>query len=60
MTPYAFKIGDTVNKRSGYLFPGVIVAAFTTTAGKIRYVVEMKNFGLLHIFNEDQLMAVDI
>lgn len=50
-----FKIGDSVIKPSGYKFPGTIVAAFTTLAGKERYVVEMTDYGLLHIFNEDQL-----
>lgn len=60
MTDAKFKLGDTVNKRRGYLFPGVVVAVFRTTAGQIRYVVEMKHYGLLHIFNEEQLMLVDI
>jgi hypothetical protein len=55
MTKFKFKIGDHVNKTKGYDFPGIIVAAFTNTNKEIRYVVEMKSFGLLHIFNEEQL-----
>lgn len=49
------KIGDHVNKKSGYTFPGRVVAKFETSEGKIRYVVEMDQHRLLHIFNEDQL-----
>lgn len=49
------KIGDRVNKIKGYSFPGIVVAVFETTKGEIRVVVEMDNFGLLHIFNESQL-----
>ena len=49
------KIGDHVNKIKGYSFPGIVVAVFETTKGEIRVVVEMDNFGLLHIFNESQL-----
>lgn len=56
MTPKPqFKIGDKVDKKVGYTFPGTVVAVFETTTGKIRFVVEMDNHGLLHIFNEDQL-----
>jgi hypothetical protein len=54
----AFKIGDRVAKRQGYLFPGYIVAVFYTTNSKLRYVVEAASpdfSGMLHIFNEDQL-----
>lgn len=50
-----FKVGDKVDKITGYSFPGTVVSVFTTTTGKIRLVVEMNNFGLLHIFNEDGL-----
>jgi hypothetical protein len=50
-----FRIGDLVEKISGYQFPGTIVAVFFTAKGDIRYVVEMEHFGLLHIFNEQQL-----
>jgi len=50
-----FKIGDLVNKKTGYQFPGIVVAVFETTKGKIRYVIEMMGYGLLHIFNEEQV-----
>lgn len=50
-----FKIGDKVQKITGYKFPGIVVAAFTTTKGEERYVVELESLGLLHIFNEAQL-----
>jgi len=50
-----FKVGDKVDKITGYNFPGTVVSVFTTTTGKIRLVVEMDNFGLLHIFNEEGL-----
>ena len=54
-----FKVGDKVNKVSGYSFPGTVVSVFTTTTGKIRLVVEMDNYGLLHIFNEDGLIKTN-
>jgi hypothetical protein len=50
-----FKIGDKAIKTKGYQFPCTIVSVFMTTAGKIRVVAEMDEYGLLHIFNEDQL-----
>lgn len=53
------KIGDKVNKIKGYQFPGTVVSVFETTKGEIRLVVEMDNFGLLHIFNESQLQVND-
>jgi len=53
-----FNIGDKVDKKMGYTFPGTVVAVFETTTHKLRYVVEMDIHGLLHIFNEDQLKAV--
>lgn len=48
-------VGDKVNKPKGYKFPGVIISKFYTTKGELRYVVEMEDYGLLHIFNEEQL-----
>ena len=54
-----FKVGDKVDKVSGYSFPGTVVSVFITTTGKVRLVVEMDNFGLLHIFNEDNLKKID-
>ena len=50
-----FRIGDVAYKPKGYKFPCTIVGVFTTTSGDIRVVGEMNEFGLLHIFNEDQL-----
>lgn len=52
------KTGDKVNKPKGYKFPGTVVAVFTTTLGDTRYVVEMEGYGLLHIFNREQLELV--
>ena len=52
---FKFKIGDKVKKVKGYEFPGTIVSCFLTKEGNKRVVVEMTKFGLLHIFNEEQL-----
>lgn len=57
--PYrGFKVGDTVEKVQGYMFPGEIVSLFTTTTGEERCVVELQAEGagaLLHIFNLGQI-----
>jgi len=50
-----FRVGDAAYKPRGYKFPCTIVGVFTTKSGDIRVVGEMNEFGLLHIFNEDQL-----
>ena len=50
-----FKVGDKAHKPKGYKFPCTIVGVFETINGDIRVVGEMDEFGLLHIFNEDQL-----
>jgi hypothetical protein len=50
-----FNIGDKVFKPKGYQFPGIVVAIFQTTKGETRIVAEMKDNGMLHIFNESQL-----
>ena len=50
-----FKVGDKAVKPKGYAFPCTIVGVFTTLKGDIRIVGEMDEFGLLHIFNENQL-----
>ena len=50
-----FKIGDRVFKPKGYQFPGTIVSIFQTTKGETRIVAEMRDNGMLHIFNESQL-----
>lgn len=50
-----FKVGDKAIKVKGYKFPCTIVSVFETINGDIRVVGEMDNYGLLHIFNEEQL-----
>jgi hypothetical protein len=50
-----FKVGDKVYKPKGYSFPGVVVSVFLTTKNEVRYVVELEELGLLHIFNGEQL-----
>jgi hypothetical protein len=50
-----FTVGDKAIKTKGYEFPCTIVAVFKTTKGDTRIVGEMDGYGLLHIFNEDQL-----
>jgi hypothetical protein len=52
-----FHLDQEVEKTNGYSFPGTVVAVFTTLAGELRYVVEMDEHRLLHIFNETQLQA---
>jgi len=56
------KIGDRVEKVSGYKYPGVIVAKFyKINSTDERFVVECTEFavfGMLHIFNESQLRKV--
>lgn len=54
-----FKVGDKVEKVSGYKWPGVVVSVFDTLAGERRVVVECtvsEVKGALHIYNEQQLM----
>lgn len=56
MTPF---LGQRVRKAKGFQFPGVIVAMFTTTAGKHRVVVEAVHpefAGMLHIYDPEQLI----
>jgi len=53
-----FKVGDKAHKPKGYKFPCTIVGVFETINGDIRVVGEMDEYGLLHIFNEDQLEKV--
>ena len=50
-----FNIGDKAVKSKGYKFPCTIVSVFEATPGQIRVVGRMDEFGLLHIFNENQL-----
>ncbi|HEX8838172.1 MAG TPA: hypothetical protein VF748_14620 [Candidatus Acidoferrum sp.] len=57
-----FALANKVRKRSGYEYPGTVVAVFTTLAGSVRYVVEADPpfSGMLHIFNEDQLELIGL
>lgn len=57
-----FKVGDKVEKVSGYKWPGVVVSVFDTLASERRVVVECtvaEISGALHIYNEKQLTLVD-
>ena len=51
-----YKVGDWVKKYSGYEFIGEVRSVYTKTTGEIRYDVEEGKSGMLHIFNEDQLV----
>lgn len=56
-----FKIGDKVEKISGYKWPGVIVSKFKTLNDKTRYVVECtveEVKGALHIYSEEQIKLI--
>jgi hypothetical protein len=55
MNQTKFKVGDKAQKLKGYKFPCTIVSVFETLGGNMRVVAEMDDYGLLHIFNEDQL-----
>lgn len=53
-----YQPGDHVEKKKGYRWPGVVVAAFLTTRGEPRVVVECtvpEVEGALHIYHPDQL-----
>ena len=56
------KVGDKVEKISGYKYPGIVVAKFKTIDNmKERFVVECTESavsGMLHIFREGQLKKV--
>lgn len=57
---YVFSVGDPVEKRQGYSFPGVVVSTYRTLKGEPRYVVECVIPGVegcQHIFNANQLRA---
>ena len=58
MTIYRYPIATKVQKKTGYAYPGVIVAVFNKLNGEIRYVVECtipEVEGMLHIFSEKDL-----
>jgi hypothetical protein len=60
MGEFLFGVGDKVEKYTGdYHMCGRVVAAFRTCAGAIRYVVEHRPWGILHIYGEAQLRAAD-
>lgn len=53
-----FKVGDRVEKVSGYKWPGEVVSVFLTIAGKERVVVECtvpEVAGALHIYAPEQI-----
>ena len=55
------RVGDKVEKVSGYRWPGVVVAVFETTQGKLRIVVECtvpEVVGALHIYAPEQVRVV--
>ena len=55
------KVGDKVEKISGYRWPGVIVAVFETTQGNLRIVVECtvpEVYGALHIYAPEQVQVL--
>jgi len=55
-----FHVGQCVQKRSGYRYPGVVIGICATRAGAVRYVVEADHpsfRGMLHIFSGEQLIA---
>lgn len=54
-----FKVGDKAHKPKGYKFPCTIVGVFETIGGETRVIGEMDEFGLLHIFNENQLESYE-
>jgi hypothetical protein len=59
MTEAKFNVGDPVEKYTGdYQLKGEVRAVFTTSAGKVRYVVEHKP-GFLHIYSDANLRALD-
>lgn len=54
------EVGDHVKKKSGYKWPGIVVAKFWTTEVQLRFVVECTARackGALHIYNEGQLVV---
>lgn len=51
-----FYVGQDVQKKSGYEYPGTVVSIFRTSIRAIRLVVEHQTSrGMLHIFSPDQL-----
>ena len=58
MNEYKYPIGTMVKKKTGYLYPGIVVATFEKLNGEQRYVIESlvpDVLGMLHIFSEKDL-----
>ena len=54
-----FKVGDLVEKASGYRYPGIVRSVYPKGDGELRYDVEADHpdfAGMLHIFSEAQLV----
>jgi hypothetical protein len=61
MKPETFKFSlfDSVRKRRGYRWPGIVIARGHTSRGKARYVVECtvpEVAGALHIYSAADLV----
>jgi hypothetical protein len=55
---YTFDYRESVQKRKGYRWPGVVVGRFHTLSGRARYAVECvvpEVKGALHIFSATDL-----
>jgi hypothetical protein len=55
-------VGDKVEKKIGYRWPGVIVASFFTTRGQERVVVKCTAPGVegaLHVYSPDALQPLE-
>lgn len=56
-----FRVGDKVEKSSGYKWPGEVVAVFRTIKGEERIVVECtvpEVAGALHIYSPSQIAKI--
>jgi hypothetical protein len=56
------KVGDKVEKREGYRWPGEVRAIFETRSMQTRVVVECSAKGVegaLHIYRPERLVVVD-
>lgn len=59
---YKFDMYDNVQKKSGYKFPGYIIARFlepqTEEPRYVVYCTAPEVYGCMHIFNEGQLISL--
>lgn len=56
-----FNVGDLVDKKKGYRFPGEVLTVFHTRKDKLRFVVEgigADNDEILHIWGEGDLVEI--